>query len=118
MLGLAPGVGELDAGGSALLLMKRAMRVRSSTCRPSRCPCPPARSGRGLDRGGFDEHQPGPADRAAAEVDQVPVVGEAVDARILAHRRDGDAVAQGQAAKGKRVEEHLTIIADAESRGT
>ncbi|MNL68153.1 hypothetical protein D3C87_1928340 [compost metagenome] len=29
----------------------------------------------GRDRRGFGKHQPGPADRAAAEVDQVPVIG-------------------------------------------
>ena len=33
-----------------------------------------------------------PPRRAAAEVDEVPVVGHAVDRRVLAHRRDDDAV--------------------------
>jgi hypothetical protein len=40
----------------------------------------------GGDRRGFGEHQSGTADRAAAEVDQVPVVGQAIDAGVLAHR--------------------------------
>ena len=36
----------------------------------------------------------GAADGAAAEMDEVPVVGEAVGAGILAHGRDDDAVAE------------------------
>ena len=47
----------------------------------------------------------GAADGAAAEVDQVPVVGESVGAGILAHRRHGDAVAQRDVAQWQRIEE-------------
>ena len=35
------------------------------------------------------------ADSSAAEMDEVPVVGEAVDGGVLAHGRDGDAVGEG-----------------------
>ena len=40
----------------------------------------------GRDRRGFGEHQSGPADGTAAEVDQVPVIGQAIHTGILAHR--------------------------------
>jgi hypothetical protein len=40
----------------------------------------------GRDRRGFGKYQPRAADGAAAEVDQVPVIGQAIDARILARR--------------------------------
>jgi hypothetical protein len=40
-----------------------------------------------------------------AEVGLVPLVGQAVLARVLTHRRHRNAVAQGDAAKGVRVEE-------------
>ena len=52
----------------------------------------------------FHGHQPGAADCAAAEVYQMPVVGDAVLARILAHRRDRDAVPESDAAQRKRRE--------------
>ncbi len=55
--------------------------------------------------GGFHHDQGRAADRAAAEMDQVPVVGEAVFARILAHGGNGDAVAKCDAALGQRLEE-------------
>ncbi|MCY1442621.1 hypothetical protein D9M71_589970 [compost metagenome] len=54
----------------------------------------------GRDRRGFGKYQSGAPDSAAAEVDQVPVIGQAIDARILAHRRYRDAVEQGQLTKG------------------
>ena len=47
----------------------------------------------------------GSADCAAAEVDEVPVVGVAVDRAVLAHGRDDDAVGEGDAALGERGEE-------------
>jgi hypothetical protein len=59
---------------------------------------------------GFRDHQPGAADGAGMQVGQVPIgrlasIGTAGAATILAHRRDADAVADGDAAKGKRGEE-------------
>lgn len=46
----------------------------------------------GTDSGGFGHDQAGSADGAAAEMDEVPFVGEAVGGTVLAHRRDRDAV--------------------------
>ena len=57
------------------------------------------------DRGRFGEHQAGAADRAAAEMDEVPVVGEAVRARVLAHRRHEDAIGERDAADRQRIEQ-------------
>jgi hypothetical protein len=58
-----------------------------------------------LDGRGFGEHQARAAYRAAAQMHQVPIVGEAIVARILAHRRDCDAVAESHAADGQGREE-------------
>ena len=58
----------------------------------------------------------GPADRPAPEVDQMPVCRVAVHARVLAHRRDHDAVAKGQAAKRERLEQTRTVLARADNR--
>lgn len=48
----------------------------------------------GSDRRGLDHDQASAADRTGAEMDEVPIVREAVVRGILAHRRHGDAVAQ------------------------
>ena len=47
-----------------------------------------------------------PANRPAAQVDEVPVGGIPVDARVLAHGRNDDAVAEGETADGERREQH------------
>jgi hypothetical protein len=52
----------------------------------------------GDDGGGFGEDRASPANSASAEVDKMPVVGKAVLAGILAHRGDGNAVAEGNIA--------------------
>ena len=59
----------------------------------------------GGDRRRLGDHERRAAGRAGAEVDEVPVVGEAVDARVLAHRRDDDAVGERDGAQGQRIEE-------------
>ena len=59
----------------------------------------------GRDRRGFSEYQAGAADRACAKVDEVPIVREAVGARVLAHRRDENPVGERDAANRQRVEE-------------
>ena len=51
----------------------------------------PAFSGDGR---GFGEDERGTADRELAEMNEMPVVGESVGTRVLAHRRHADAVAQ------------------------
>jgi hypothetical protein len=62
-------------------------------------------AGFGADGVGFGDDEGGAADGAAAEMDEVPVVGEAVDGGVLAHGRDGDAVGQGEAAQLEGSEE-------------
>src|SRR5690349_903826 len=61
----------------------------------------------------LDAHHGGAAHRAAAEVDEVPIVGHAVLARVLAHRRDEDAVVEFDGSQDERREEagsHREII--------
>ncbi len=53
----------------------------------------------------FGHHQRGAADGARGEMHEVPVVREPVNARVLAHRRNDDAVGQGQRTQGQRIEE-------------
>jgi hypothetical protein len=50
----------------------------------------------------FHDHQRGAAHRAASEVDQMPVVGEPVLARVLAHGRDRNAIAEREFADCER----------------
>ena len=45
-----------------------------------------------LDMGRLDDHQSGAGIGQHAEMHQVPVIGAAVVGRILAHRRDDEAV--------------------------
>src|SRR5690242_18502746 len=59
----------------------------------------------GKDRRRFRHHETRSADRELAKVDDVPLVGETIVARVLAHRRDTDAIAQRDAAKRERLEE-------------
>ena len=59
----------------------------------------------GQDGGGFGEDEACTSSGTAAQMDQVPVVGEAVAAGVLAHRRDSDAVGQSEIANGNRREE-------------
>jgi hypothetical protein len=47
-----------------------------------------------LDSTGFHDYQGGAPDSAAAKVHHVPVVREAIDARVLAHRRNCNAIAK------------------------
>ena len=59
----------------------------------------------GTDGVGLGEDKSGPADGAAAEMDEVPVVSEAVDGGVFAHGGDGDSVGQSEAAELERSEE-------------
>ena len=58
------------------------------------------RNGRGLDH-----DQPSTAHGTGAKMDEMPIVREAVVRRILAHRRDGDAVPQHDILQPKLVEQ-------------
>src|SRR6185369_2928902 len=57
------------------------------------------------DRGRFGHHQSRAADRATAEMDEMPVVSQTVAARVLTHRRDKDAVGELQIANRERIEQ-------------
>ncbi len=58
----------------------------------------------------FGENQAGSADSAAAQVNQVPVVGEAVFAGVLAHGRDDDPVRQREGANLQRREKACGVL--------
>jgi len=60
---------------------------------------------RALHRRRLDHQEPRAGDREAAEMHPVPVGGAAVIGAVLAHRRDDDAIRQGEAAQGNRCEE-------------
>jgi hypothetical protein len=57
------------------------------------------------DGGRFDDDQRGAADGARAVMHEMPVAGQAVGGRILAHGGNGDAIAQGEAAQGEGFEQ-------------
>jgi hypothetical protein len=67
----------------------------------------------GGNGGRLRHHQRRAAGRARAEVHEVPVIRKTVDARVLAHRRDDDAVREGQSTKRQRIEQvrHGHILA-------
>jgi hypothetical protein len=66
------------------------------------------------DGRGLADHQRHPASRPAAQVDQVPVVGEPVPGDVLAHGGHHDAVAEGHPADRERAEQvdlgHLAVV--------
>ncbi|OIQ79824.1 hypothetical protein GALL_384370 [mine drainage metagenome] len=104
---LAPGVRQLDADRNRRVL---AQRVEHPPQRRLVGVGPQAEVARRdapdrLDRGGLDDQQPGARQRELAEVDQVPVAGAAVVGRVLAHRRDRDAVGQLELAEPDRAEQ-------------
>jgi hypothetical protein len=51
-----------------------------------------------LNGGGFYHHRGRAAYRSAAQMDQMPVVGKTVNARVLAHGRHQNSIAQIDAA--------------------
>ena len=65
----------------------------------------PADPAGGLNRGGLGDQQAGAGLRQRAPVLDMPVVGLTVDRRVLAHRRDHDAVRQLQRAQRQRGEQ-------------
>ncbi len=104
--GLASGVGELDAGDGALLLEEGGdAGEEGDVVVGVDTEVAGSDAGFGADGGGFGEDGACSADGAAAEVDEVPVVGVAVDGAVLAHGGDDDAVGEGDAALRERGEE-------------
>src|SRR6185436_18692925 len=55
--------------------------------------------------GCFREHERRSTHRACAEVNEMPVGREAVDARVLTHRRDDQAMGKGEIAERDGIEE-------------
>ncbi|MCY1437681.1 hypothetical protein D9M71_538520 [compost metagenome] len=104
--GLAPGVGDLDTRhgtGSLDGLHHRYERLSVGIApdtgatggdAPFRC-----------HRSGFNHQQAGTATGQAGQVHVVPVVDHAVLGHVLAHRRNGDAVAQGDVLEAVRFEQ-------------
>ena len=85
--GLAPGVGQLNAGDSALSRDETGDALqRFDLFVVPQTEVFGGDSPVGGDRRGFRENQSGTAHRAAAQVHQMPVVGQTIDARVLAHR--------------------------------
>jgi hypothetical protein len=58
----------------------------------------------------LQNHQPRASLGAAAQMDEMPVGGQAVLARVLAHRRDADAVGKADRTKLKGGEKRMTHI--------
>ena len=93
--GFASSVSQLDAGNGALAQekMRDAGEEADVIVFPDAEILGADAAFRG-DGAGFCEDEGGASDGAAAEVDEVPVVREAIDAGILAHGGDNDAVAE------------------------
>ena len=110
--GLATGVSELDAGDGPVLLeeagdpSERLHMVIEVDAAVGGADAAFRRNGRGLDH-----HQASAAHGTRAEMHEMPIVREAVVRRILAHRRDGDAVAQHDILQPKLVEQARHFIA-------
>ncbi|MNG13258.1 hypothetical protein D3C84_969260 [compost metagenome] len=99
--GFTPGVRQLDAGHGAL----SGDKARDALQRFDLFIVPQAEvlggdAPVGGDRRGFGKHQAGAADRATAEVDKMPVIGQAIDAGVLAHWGYRDTVEKGQLTQG------------------
>src|SRR5262249_3882524 len=63
-----------------------------------------------FDRRRLGNHQSCPAHRAAAEMNEVPIVCHAVLAGVLAHGRNENAIAEGDTPNGERIEESVSLI--------
>src|SRR5829696_2171082 len=118
--GLAAGVGELDHH-----LSLRALAHRGQD-RPQRgfggvvVEAEAARRDAAdrLHRGGLDAEDRGPRQRQRIDVGEMPVIGLAVDGRVLAHRRHHDAVGKREIAqldRGKQSAHRLMIRTGRES---
>ena len=61
----------------------------------------------GCDCGSLEGDQAGAALSARAEVDEMPIVGEAIVRGVLAHGRDSDAIGEGDGAESKGREKRM-----------
>jgi hypothetical protein len=96
---LASGVGQLDTGHSAF-----SMQKAGDACQRFGVPVVPdahiARRDTAIarHRRGLDHDQSGAADGSTAQMDEMPVVGQALLGAVLTHRGHRDPVAEGDAA--------------------
>ena len=93
--GFAARVGNLDSGRRAVLLHKSGDSRQISDM----LVLPHTQVARSIatvsfDRRRFRDYQTGPANGSAAEMHQMPIIREAVIARVLAHRRNSNAVSK------------------------
>ena len=63
----------------------------------------------GQDRRRLGDHQAGAAHRAAAEVNEVPIVRETIHRRVLAHRRHEHAIGEGDVPDAERIEKLRSV---------
>jgi len=116
--GLAAGVAELDAQRHR----RPAADAGQHLCQRGfgtvvpQAQIGPADAAARLDRGGFQDQQAGTGLRQVAQVHGVPVAGATVFGGVLAHRRDDDAVGQGQGAERDR-RKQLAQDSDERRRG-
>ena len=105
--GLAAGVRELDG-------RRRSPAIaRTARCAPGRRRARSLQMPRSVgadaafrrDRRRFGHRSAAPPTARRAEMHEVPVVREPVAARVLAHRRDDDAIGEREAADGHRIEQ-------------
>ncbi len=104
---LRPGVAELQRDLRRVCACARSRRCASTRPRDrgSYSPAQPGLMRASAEGAGhLGEDEAGAAVRAAAEMHEVEVVGRAVDARVLRHRRHHDAVGERDAAQPERRE--------------
>jgi len=100
--GFAAGVGQLDTGADALRMDEADDLLEAGDVRifPDAKICGGDAALR--EHGGsLEQDEARTTLSAAAEVDEVPVIGEAVLRRVLAHGRNADAIGKGDGAKLK-----------------
>src|SRR5690606_3140004 len=104
-IGLAAGMGDLDAGYGAVLL--DGLDCGDEGLGQVVIPDPGAGGGNaplGCHRSGLDDHQAGATAGLAGIVLVMPIVDPAVDGRVLTHGGYGNPVAQGDVLETERLE--------------
>lgn len=111
--GFAAGVGELNGGDGALGFEEGDDAAEGFNMRVApESEVAEGDAAGGFNGGGLDHDEPCAAGGAGAEVDEMPIVGEAIDGGVFAHGGDGDAVGEGDTADGQRGEKtarHIPI---------
>jgi hypothetical protein len=111
--GFAAGVGELDGGDGALGFEERDDAAEGFDVRVApEAEVAEGNAAGGFDGGGLHHDEAGATGGAGAEVNEVPIVSEAIDGGVFTHGGDGDAVGEGDTADGEGGEEtarHIPI---------